>query len=390
MKKTYVIDTNVLLEDENAIEVLRNGEENEVLIPYKVIEELDGLKKDPKKRELVLRAVDSILRNFEYLRFIKDKTLHSNDATILKALLEDSAGHAADSVMITNDRIFRLLCQIEGVKSEEYRSSKPIQSDSESYTGYITQGESAVPNCFEWVEGKPHYHSNNGVRIIDYEHEVWNVRPRSVYQNLAFELLLDNSLDLVTLQSQAGYGKTFLALATALYLTLEKKLFEKIYIVKSPIEIGPALGFLPGDILEKLDPYYRPIYDLVHKLHGFRPARRVYESDQPGKFDRKVFEVLPLAFIRGMNLEHAIVIVDEMQNLSRSETRALLTRMGEGTRCFCLGDTKQVDNPYLNEFNNGLNWIVSLCKGQPNYGHLVLKGTKSRGQITDLVLKVGL
>ncbi len=100
--------------------------------------------------------------------------------------------------------------------------------------------------------------------------------------------------------------------------------------------------------------------------------------------------MLPLAYIRGMNLEHAIVIVDEMQNLSRLESRALLTRMGEGTRCFCLGDTKQVDNPYLNEFNNGLNWVVTLCKGQPNYGHLVLKGSKSRGVITDLILKVGL
>ena len=197
-------------------------------------------------------------------------------------------------------------------------------------------------------------------------------------------------MDLVTLQSQAGYGKTYLALAAALYLTLEKKLFEKIYVVKSPIEIGPAMGFLPGDVLEKLDPYYRPFYDLVNKLHRLRPASRIYESEQTGKFDRKLFEVLPLAFIRGMNLEHAIVIVDEMQNLSRAEARALLTRMGEGTRCFCLGDTKQVDNPYLNEFNNGLNWVVTLCKGQPNYGHLVLRGSKSRGLITDLVLKVGL
>lgn len=386
MKKTYVVDTNVLLEDDNCIEVLRNGEQNDIVIPFKVIEELDGLKKDPKKRELVLRAVDSILAHFDHVRFVHDRTLHSNDATILKAAMEDSE----DSVMVTNDRIFNLLCRIEGVRSEEYRSSKPIQSESESYTGFIGQGETPIANSFEWVEGKPCYHSNNGARIVDYEHEVWKVKPRNAYQNLAFELLLDDSLDLVTLQSQAGYGKTFLTLAVALYLTLEKKAFEKIYVVKSPIEIGPAMGFLPGDVLEKLDPYYRPIYDLVHKLDTFRPAQRLYGTQPGGHFDRKLFEVLPLAFVRGMNIEHSIVVVDEMQNLSRAEARALLTRMGEGTRCFCLGDTKQVDNPYLNEFNNGLNWVVSLCKGQPNYGHLVLKGTRSRGRLTDLILKVGL
>lgn len=386
MKKTYVVDTNVLLEDAHCLERLRNGDENDVIVPYKVIEELDGLKKDPQKRELVLRAVDALFEHFDQIRFIRDRNLHSNDASMLKTVLAETS----DPVLVTNDRIFRLLCRIEGINSEEYLSSKPIQSESESYTGFAVEGEQALPNSFEWVEGRPHYHSNHGIKVVDYEHEVWKVKPRNKYQNLAFELLLDPSLDLVTLQSQAGYGKTYLALAAALYLTLEKKLFEKIYVVKSPIEIGPALGFLPGDVLEKLEPYYRPFYDLVHKLHRLRPANRIYESEQTGKFDRKVFEVLPLAYIRGMNLEHAIVIVDEMQNLSRLESRALLTRMGEGTRCFCLGDTKQVDNPYLNEFNNGLNWVVTLCKGQPNYGHLVLKGSKSRGVITDLILKVGL
>ena len=317
---------------------------------------------------------------------VRENHIPPNAPTILKSAL----AQGDDPVMVTNDRIFQLLCRMEGIRSEEYQSSKPIQSESESYTGFALEGEPPVANSFEWIDGKPHYHSNAGDKVIDYEHEVWKVKPRNVYQNLAFELLLDSSLDLVTLQSQAGYGKTFLALAAALYLTLEKKAFEKIAVVKSPIEIGPAMGFLPGDVLEKLEPYYRPFYDLVNKLHRYRPAKRLYESEQTGKFDRKVFEVLPLAFVRGMNLEHAIVIVDEMQNLSRAEARALLTRMGEGTRCFCLGDTKQVDNPYLNEFNNGLNWVVTLCKGQPNYGHLVLKGSKSRGLITDLILKVGL
>jgi PhoH-like ATPase len=94
-----------------------------------------------------------------------------------------------------------------------------------------------------------------------------------------------------------------------------------------------------------------------------------------------------VAFLRGMNIENAVVIVDEMQNLSRGETRALLTRMGEGVKCICLGDTRQVDNPYLNESNNGLNWTVRKLKGYKNYAHMVLKGDRSRGPITDIVLK---
>lgn len=385
MKKTYVVDTNVLLEDEKCIEVLRNGEENKVIIPMSVIEDLRVLRKDPKRRELALRAIDAINRDFESIEFIRDQELKKNDALALKK----EVSIRQDCSVVTNDKFFRLLCRIEGLSAEDYTSSKPIQTESELYTGFC---EYLTSNSFRWVEGKPVYRSWNGDKTITYEHEIWKVKPKNIYQNLAFELLLDPRLDLVTLQSKAGLGKTYLALATALYLVLEKKLFSKIFVVKSPVEIGPALGFLPGDISDKLDPYYRPIYDLVHKLHNLRPAAKVYSDKNSAdtKFNPRYFEVLPLSFIRGMNIEDAIVIVDEAQNLSRGETRALLTRMGENTRCFVLGDTSQVDNPYLNEFNNGLNWIVSLCKGEDNYGHLVLKGTKSRGAVTDLVLKVGL
>ncbi|HQI82881.1 MAG TPA: PhoH family protein, partial [Deltaproteobacteria bacterium] len=97
-----------------------------------------------------------------------------------------------------------------------------------------------------------------------------------------------------------------------------------------------------------------------------------------------------LNFIRGMNIEDAVVIIDEAQNITRYETRALLTRMGEHVKCFVLGDTNQVDHPYLNAYNNGLNWIVTKFKGHRNYGHMVLKGSRSRGPITDLVLKTNL
>jgi PhoH-like ATPase len=212
-----------------------------------------------------------------------------------------------------------------------------------------------------------------------------------VYQNLALELMLNPDIDLVSIQSEAGYGKTFLSLAAALYLVLEKKNnpYRKIYLVKPVVEIGSKMGYLPGDIEDKMLPYVRYIHDLMIKLHDMRPANRIFiEPDTERlRFNPKKFDIQPIAFIRGMNIENAVVIVDEMQNLSRGETRALLTRMGEGVKCICLGDTRQVDNPYLNESNNGLNWVVKKLKGYKNYAHMVLKGDRSRGPITDIVLK---
>jgi PhoH-like ATPase len=169
--------------------------------------------------------------------------------------------------------------------------------------------------------------------------------------------------EIVSIQSEAGYGKSFPALAAALFLTNEK-----------------------------MEPYTKYITDLVLKLHRLHPIKKVFLNEEGPtlRFDSKKFELLPLAYIRGMNIEHSVVIIDEVQNLSRIECRALLSRMGEGVKCFCLGDIRQVDNPYLNIENNGLNWIVNKFKGHRIYAHIVLKGDKSRGPITDLVINSGL
>ena len=158
------------------------------------------------------------------------------------------------------------------------------------------------------------------------------------------------------------------------------------------IEIGQKLGYLPGRIEEKMEPYTRYITDLMIKLHKLRAANKIFVDREsfPPQFNSKIFEILPLAYIRGMNIENAVVIIDEMQNMSRTECRALLSRLGEGVKCICLGDIHQVDNPYLNQENNGLNWIVRKFKGSSIYSHIVLKGDKSRGPITDLVINTGL
>lgn len=391
-KKNYVLDTNVLIENPQAIVNLKNGNENNIFIPYHVLIELNQLKTNQRIRHIVAKVVDVLLEHRDSIQFIQNDASISRfteeivDNYILKEIKSTSI---EDPILVTNDRILQLQAGLAHIKSEEFRDSKPFESESQLYTGFMPEGEAPLTNSFTWVDGKPVFHGANGAECINYTVSMWNVKPRSVYQNLALMLMQNPTIDIVSMQSEAGFGKTFLALATSLYLVLEKRLYEKIYIVKPTIELGSKLGYLPGDIKEKMEPYVKYIHDLLLKLHEQRPANKLFlnPNDDLLRYNTKKFEILPLNYIRGMNIENAVVIVDETQNLSRNEVRALLTRMGEGVKCFCLGDTSQVDNPYLSESNNGLNWIVRKFKGFSNYAHIVLKGDRSRGPITDLVLK---
>ena len=392
--KNFVLDTNVLIENPKCIAALRNGQENTIHIPYTVLSELDRLKRDPRLGHVVAQAVSSIQGDAFVHIFppgCGEQPLCPDESPDDRILREITHHAVSEPILVTNDRILQLKARVAGIPSEGYRDSVPFQSESQIYTGFVEDDEESVPNCFRWENGTPVFQGPDGPKAISYNHEIWGTRPRTVYQNLTLELMLDPRIDLVSVQSEAGYGKTFLALAAALYLTLERKdnPFRRIYLVKPVVEIGAKMVFLPGDIEEKMAPYVRYITDLLLKLHELRPANRIFQDPQADtlKLNAKRFIIQPIAFIRGMNLENCVVIVDEMQNLSRGETRALLTRMGENVKCFCLGDTRQVDNPYLNESNNGLNWVVKKLKGYRNYAHMVLKGEKSRGPITDIVLK---
>jgi len=392
VRKNYVLDTNVLIENPNSILALRNGSENNIFIPYHVLMELENLKNTPKLRHIVSKVISLLIEHKEHITFLRRNGSHTPFTNIVDNYILEEIENAQDIVnpiLVTNDRILQLQAGMRNIKSEELRDSKPFESESQLYTGFVEDGEPVPPNAFVWRDGKPVLMSPSGEKIISYTNDVWNLKPRTVYQNLALELITSEHVDLVSIQSEAGFGKTYLALAAALYMVLERKLFDKVYVVKPTIEIGAKMGYLPGDIAEKMEPYVKYIFELLLKLHRQRPANKLFlnPGEENPRINVKKFEILPLAFVRGMNIENSFVIIDEAQNLSRSELRAILTRMGEGVKCLCLGDTSQVDNPYLNEANNGLNWIVRKFKGFVNYGHIVLKGDRSRGPITDMVLK---
>ncbi len=395
MRARYVVDTNVLLEDPEALFKLRNGKENAIFIPYHVLLELGKLKKSPRLGHTVNRIIENLSTHPEAFRVLEAQRLAEGYASSVDHfILEEIADSGLDApILVTNDRVLQLQAVVRGIRSEAYKESKPAQPEAEKYTGFVENPAEGVPNSFFWNhQGKPVFLHGGEARVIDYQHRIWNVTPRNVYQNLALEVMQHAEIPICSIQSDAGYGKSFLALAAAFLLVLERKTHDKIYLVKPTIEIGQKLGYLPGRVEEKLEPYTRYITDLALRLHRLRAANRIFLSsdEMPLRFNAKRFEILPLAYVRGMNIENAVVIVDEAQNLSRPECRALLSRMGEGVKCICLGDIHQVDNPYLNMENNGLNWIVSKFKGSRIYAHLVLKGDKSRGPITDLVIRSGL
>jgi PhoH-like ATPase len=394
-KKQYIIDTNVLLEDPNALFKLRNGNENSVFIPYHVLLELDKLKKNSKLAHIIARVIRYLSDNPEQYQILNSSDIAPKYSKLADHHILDEIQQSGltQPILVTNNKIFQLQARLRGIQSEIYKEAVPFKSEAEYFTGFVSDRNEAVPNAFMWNDrGKPVFFGIQGEKLIDYQHRVWKVTPRNVFQNLALELMTNRDIHIVSIQSEAGYGKSYLALATALYLVLEKKSHEKIVLIKPMIEIGQKLGYLPGRIDEKMEPYTRYIIDLMIKLHRLRAANKIFIDKEiyPPRFNSKTFEILPLAYIRGMNIENAVVIVDEMQNMSRAECRALLSRLGEGVKCICLGDIHQVDNPYLNQENNGLNWIVKKFKGNGIYSHIVLRGDKSRGPITDLVISSGL
>jgi PhoH-like ATPase len=395
LQKQYIIDTNVLLEDPDALVKLRNGNENTVHIPYHVLLELDKFKKNSKLAHIVARVITYLIENPEQYQILNSADIAPQYAKVVDHHILDEIQRSGlkQPILVTNDKIFQLQARLRGIKSEIYKESVPFKSEAEYFTGFVSGADKPVQNAFKWnAQGKPVFCGYRGEKVIDYQHKIWKVKPRNVFQNLALELMTNESIHIVSIQSDAGYGKSYLALAVALYLVLEKKRHDKIYVVKPMIEIGQKLGYLPGRIEEKMEPYTRYISDLVLKLHKLRPTSKLFleNGTYPPQFNSKIFEVLPLAYIRGMNIENAVVIIDEMQNMSRAECRALLSRLGEGVKCICLGDIRQVDNPYLNQENNGLNWVVKKFIGSNIYAHIVLKGDKSRGPITDLVINSGL
>jgi PhoH-like ATPase len=213
---------------------------------------------------------------------------------------------------------------------------------------------------------------------------VWGIRPKNKEQHYALDLLLNDDIQLVTLVGKAGTGKTLLAIAAGLQKVVEETAYGKLLVSRPVYPLGRDIGFLPGDIEEKLNPWMQPIYDNVEFLLGFNKDAK--DKDKKNGTNRSYAEMIdlgyieiePLTYIRGRSIPNQYMIVDEAQNLTPHEVKTIITRVGDGTKIILTGDPYQIDNPYVDSGNNGLTTVVERFKNEPIAGHVTLtRGERS-------------
>jgi len=428
-KKLFIIDTNVLLHDYKCI---YNFEENDVIIPIVVLEELDKFKRgndlinfhareftrelDKLSGDLLLTANIPLGENLGNLHIetgkdFSDKVNQSfpertADHRIL-AISEYVCTSNKDKtvVLITKDINLRMKAKSLGIIAQDYENDKVADID-DLYKGIsIMEGvdQTLISKLYELPEGVnseefklekdmkghqffilknngssalAHYSpvSKNLTRVI--KQTTYGIDPRNAEQTFAIEALSNPDIQLVSLTGKAGTGKTLLALAAALQ---QHKRYKQIFLARPIVPLANRdLGFLPGDVKEKMDPYMQPLYDnltvIKHKFSHQSPE--FLRINDMMKEDKLV--ITPLAYIRGRSLSSIFFIVDEAQNLTPHEIKTIITRAGEGTKMVFTGDIEQIDSPYLDTASNGLSYLSDRMKNQDIFAHVnLVKGERS-------------
>ena len=433
MKKIFVIDTNVILHDPAAI---LHFEDNEIVIPIAVIEELDRFKKQP---EMTGRNAREVARTLDHLRQQGDITtgvelsnggslkVALSDRDTLKALPLELSGDVADNailavgmqskqnsqrpvIVVSKDTNLRIKADALGLNAADYETDK-VDVD-ELYTGTtevlvsseqiaeffqagsVTLEQEFLPNQdITLVDSLNPSHTalgmaeGNSSRIIPLialpKLGVSRIQPRNREQRFALNLLLQDSIKLVTLVGKAGTGKTLLAIAAGLQKVADEKLYNRLLISRPVVPMGKDIGYLPGDINEKLTPWMQPLYDNFDLIFGTQDT-----AEKPGHWRRGheeliemgMLQIEPLTYIRGRTIPQQFLIIDEAQNLTPHEVKTIITRAGEGTKVVLTGDPDQIDNPYIDAASNGLTYVVERFKHEPLAGHITL----SRGERSSL------
>lgn len=404
--KHYIIDTNILITDPNAITNLLDNGTNKVTIPINVLTELDKLKNDIKVGYLARNAINELikLKDSDKVSILGSESdewinnyLESPDGKILNNILKGKFNAKDENIFLTNDNLFSITSEQifakkkAKIKVESYNTKGEYISDPVLFNGFLKSSNVEdnfinVANYFTWNEGKLHFNNKKKSRPV-VEQKVWTLSPRHYTQKMMIDLILNDDISLLSVQGQAGFGKSVLALACALYETFEKHKYKKIVFVKPMFEIGNSMGFLPGDVNDKISSYFEYALELLLFLSDQRKATKIFNDPQNyKKIDEKAFKFMPLNFIRGMNLNDTLLICDEFQNANKHELKSILTRCGEGTKAIILGDVNQIDNPAVNKQNNAISHLVRNLLPNDKYAHIVLSGKQSRGPVCDMIL----
>ena len=428
--KTFILDTNVLLYDPQA---LFKFEENDIVIPITVIEEIDRFKKDMNETGRNARQISRLLDELRKqgtlstgigiksggtlrVEIYEEKVMkrlppelreERGDNRILAVAVDVKEKKPDETVIfVTKDTNLRIKADAIGLVAEDYESDKV--SIDELYTGFAQLDvEPELVDRFHgqgWVELPKEFLANQFVTLRDqingshtaigkYDLEkkrltsirrfakegVWSIHPRNREQSFALDALLDDSIKLVTLVGKAGTGKTLLAIAAGLHKTAEENVYNRLLVSRPVFPMGRDLGFLPGDIEEKLSPWMQPIFDNVELLlSGHEGDKRQHNKGYKELMSMGIMDIEPLTYIRGRSIPNQYMIVDEAQNLTPHEIKTIVTRAGEGTKIVLTGDPYQIDNPYVDSSSNGLTYVVEKFKEQSISAHVtMMKGERS-------------
>ncbi|MFA9557315.1 PhoH family protein [Evansella sp. AB-rgal1] len=430
--KRYILDTNVLLQDPLAI---YSFEQNEVVIPAVVLEEVDSKKRNMdeigRNARYVARLIDDLREkgklhlgvplpnggsfrvelNHRSFSKMKDYFFEStNDNRILAVALNMSVEEEENEsgigvTLVSKDALLRVKADALGIHSEDFLSDRVVQYDR-MYAGYqelyvpskmvedlyenkqLSLADLNVklvyPNHFFIIKDEVNS-SRSALGVVNsdctkvklflsHEDTMWGIRPRNVQQRMAMELLTRDDIPLVTLAGKAGTGKTLLSLAAGLYQTEDMQKYKKLLVARPVVPVGKDIGFLPGEKEEKLRPWMQPIFDNLEFL---------FNTKKPGELEQILagmgsIQVEALTYIRGRSIPDQFIIIDEAQNLTKHEVKTILTRVGEGSKIVLMGDPKQIDHPYLDEYTNGLTYVTERMKHLTESGHMKLeKGERS-------------
>ncbi len=431
MKKNFILDTNVLLHDPRS---MFGFGDNDVVIPIYVIEEIDNFKRDLSTLGRNARQVSRYLDEFRNVGKLRDGVSlgpdkgtirvviterklppemagegHSIDNKILATALDLRDREKAPAVFVTKDTNLRIRADALGLHAEDYdvedvtlddlwSGVAEVEVDAQEVNDFYTQGAVAVqpavgdpppPNEFVVLRDRTNpQHSAVGkysaarqayVPLIKIPKEgVWGIRPRNKEQSFALDLLLNDEVRLVTIVGKAGTGKTLLAIAAGLQKTMEESVYQKLLVSRPIFPLGRDIGYLPGDVEEKLNPWMQPIFDNVEYLMNLSRSEKKQGRGYHELIDLGIMEIEPLTYIRGRSIPNQYIIVDEAQNLTPHEVKTIITRVGDGTKIVLTGDPYQIDNPYVDATNNGLIHVANRFKSERLAGHVTMsKGERS-------------
>ncbi len=435
MHKIYVLDTNVLLHDPQAI---FKFEDNSVVIPIQVIEEIDHFKREMSERgrnaRQIARYVDELrlqsaqnganlqsgvaLENGGRLRvavLAEPLPLHELDGAAMDRAIVRTALDVRDkypdtpTIFVTMDSNLRIRADALGLYTENYEGAR-ISIDNGDHGVIEVQAAASVIDKLGRRETVPitdfenteNWLPNIGIVLTDvgqpshavlarYDAQEKLVRPllgtkdgvsgikaRNLEQRFALDLLLDERIHLVTLLGKAGTGKTLMAVAAGLKKVLDEGVYGRLVVSRPIFPLGRDVGYLPGSLEEKLNPWMKPIFDNLEFIFSTGRGRGMSSRSYEELLAAGTIEVEPLTYIRGRSLPNQFLIVDEAQNLTPHEVKTIITRAGTDTKIVLTGDPEQIDNPYVDAASNGLAMVAERFKNETLAGHVrLLKGERS-------------